>query len=515
MNLRDYQITAVERVISSVRGGSRPVLVAPTGSGKTVMGVEAVNRISVPTLWIAHREELIDQAVRALEPTGAMIGVIKSGHPMFALAPIQVASLQTLVRRLDSIPPCSLVVVDECHHAASESYKEVFQALGDTPSFGLTATPFRLDGKPLNTWFNELVIAAYPHELVEQGFLINPKVYSGHETPDLSKLRITGGDYNAADLNAAVKDEGLVGDIVENWMRLANGKRTICFAASIEHSRSIVERFTQAGVSALHVDGKDLDNQRSMVNDLLRSGKVKVVSNCMLFTEGWDLPELECAILARPTASLALHLQMLGRIMRSAHGKTSAIVLDHAGNHDLHGLATTKLIYSLEGKVKRESEELGLRMCPKCYLLFSNKSNTCPECGHVIEKEKRDADYTEKSADLVELDAESFEFRQKQRFYAIAVATANARGYQPGWVARRFQEKFGEWPMTVHGQLVNPKEASYFEKMTLYHQFLSTARSKGFADGWASHKYKEIFGCWPTGFVSAVKTVIPREGVVT
>ena len=473
------------------------------------MGVEIVRRLSLPTLWIAHREELIEQAAHAMEKTGLLTGIIKAGSPAFALAPIQVASLQTLARRLDSLPPCGLVGVDECHHAASESYRKVFEALGNTPCFGLTATPFRLDGKPLNTCFKELVVAAYPDELVEQGYLVNPKVFVGQVQADLSGVKITAGDYNAKQLESAVMDGALIGDIVQTWLRLANGKKTICFATSIEHSQCIVRQFISAGVNAIHVDAQDVDNQRSLVCDLLRSGKVQVVSNCMLFTEGWDLPELECAILARPTASLALHLQMLGRIMRSAHGKDGAIVLDHAGNHDIHGFATTRLAYSLDGKVKRDEESLGLRTCPKCFVLFLANLTVCPECGAVIEKAKSDGvrEIKNKKGELVEFD----EWRMKQRFYERLTLTATVRGYSPRWTSCRYHEKFNEWPLIVGGVLVNPEKASYFEKMTAYHDLLLVARERGFADGWASHKYKNIFGSWPTGFVGSVKNALEPE----
>lgn len=302
LELRAYQRQAVEDVIAKL--DHRPILVSPTGSGKTTMATEIVERLGVPTLWMAHRKELIDQAAERLEAHGLKTGIVMSGYDGDPEAQVQVASIQTLVRR--EKPPARLIVVDECHHAAADSYQNVLAEYPDAHVVGLTATPFRLDGRGLGDLFGELVVAAWSDELCADGVLHKPRVWAS-KAPDLRGVRVVAGDYNLGALAERSNTAELNADIVDTWRKHAAGRRTVAFAVDIAHSLAITKAFQDAGVTAEHLDGGTPRSERDDILDRLRAGKTLVVSNCMVLTEGWDLPALECAIIARPTASLNLH----------------------------------------------------------------------------------------------------------------------------------------------------------------------------------------------------------------
>lgn len=506
MILRDYQQRAVGNVIAAL--DRRPILVAPTGSGKTVMATALVEQLGVSTLWLAHRKELIDQAAKRLEARGLVCGIIMAGYTPMPLAQVQVASVQTLMRR--DKPPADLIVVDECHHATADSYQSILDAYPQARVVGLTATPFRLDGHGLGDLFGELVVAAYPHELCENRVLHRPKVWAS-KSPDLRGIKVIAGDYSVSALAERTNTQELNADIVATWLKRAAGKRTVAFAVDVAHSKAITEAFRDAGVPAEHIDGATPRDERDAILARLASGETLIVSNCMVLTEGWDLPALECAIIARPTASLNLHLQMIGRVMRAADGKDGAIVLDHAGNHHIHGLVTRRLNYSLNGEKVGHSEPLGLRRCGACGLLFELHLDCCPECGWAPapEETRRDRPDVHGAGELTEFDDSSFEYRRQT--WNLIEAEREAMGYREGWSYYRFEERFGTKPVVVDGELIDSANATLEQKRAVYQRLLSVARERGFADGWAAHRYRETFGCWPRGFVSEVRGTAMRE----
>jgi len=446
LQLRDYQRRAVDDVIA--RLDRRPILVSPTGSGKTTVATEIVERLGVPTLWMAHRKELIDQAAERLAAHGLTAGIVMSGYEPDPDAQVQVASIQTLVRR--DKPPARLIVVDECHHAAADSYQNVLDAYPDAHVVGLTATPFRLDGRGLGELFGDLVVAAWPDDLCESGVLHKPRVWAS-KAPDLRGVRVVAGDYSVGALAERSNTAELNADIVETWKKRAGGKRTVAFAVDIEHSQAITKAFHAAGVPAEHLDGATPRPERDAVLNRLRRGDTQVVSNCMVLTEGWDLPALECAVVARPTASLNLHLQMIGRVMRACEGKDGAIVLDHAGNHHVHGLVTRRLDYTLSDEKVGFSEPLGLRRCGECGLLFETSEPCCPECGWTpiaAGAGQRRRPGIHGAGELAEFDDTSFEYRRQ--VWIQIESQRMASSYKPGWsyyrFTYRFRDAFGHWP---------------------------------------------------------------------
>jgi len=501
LQLRDYQRRAVDDVIAKL--DRRPILVSPTGSGKTTMATEIVERLGVPTLWMAHRKELIDQAAERLEAHGLTTGTIMSGYKPNPQAQVQVASIQTLARR--EKPPAGLVIVDEAHHAAADSYQNVLDAYPDAHVVGLTATPFRLDGRGLGELFGELVVAAWPDELCDSGVLHKPHVWAS-KAPDLRGVRVVAGDYSLGALAKRSNTAELNADIVETWKKRAIGKRTVAFAVDIAHSQAITQAFRDAGVPAEHLDGSTLRPERDAVLDRLRRGDTQVVSNCMVLTEGWDLPALECAVVARPTASLNLHLQMIGRVMRACDGKGGAIVLDHAGNHHVHGLVTRRLNYTLSDEKVGFSEPLGLRRCGNCGLLFETSEPCCPECGWVpvpTGAGERHRPAIHGAGELAEFDDTSFEYRRQ--VWIQIESQRMASGYRPGWSYYRFKDRFGIEPVLADGDLVDPPQATTDQKRAVYEQFARIAVANSFKIGWAAYRFRDTFGHWPRGFVEEVR----------
>lgn len=502
---RPYQVRAISEVAAALH--RRPILVMPTASGKTYTAVNLIADLTAKTLWIAHRTELIEAAADELREAGLTTGIIKAGYPADPMAPVQVASNQTLSRRLDNVPfEPELIVVDECHHALATSYRRILDRFPNVPVVGLTATPFRLDGRGLGDIFGEIVVAAYADELVASGWLHAPKVYAG-TPPDLRGVKLTGGDYNLGQLAGRMTPQ-MTADVVEVWQQRAAGRRTVAFCVDVAHSMAMAAAFQAAGVAAEHIDGKTHPDERRAILKRLASGVTLVVCNCEILTEGTDIPSLECAILARPTASLNLHLQMIGRIMRLCDGKSGAIVLDHAGNHHVHGLVTRRLTYSLDGSVRvGQSDPLGLRQCRQCFLMYASEHAACPECGYApTPAEKREHTAGSISGEMTEY-VEDFEYRR--RIWNLIEAERESNGFAEGWAAYRYKERFGEWPVVVvregMRELVDVAHATAADKKAVYEALLAHGRSKGHKDGAASHRYREIFQCWPSGFVSEVR----------
>ena len=390
--LRPYQLDAIDRVRICIRGGVRRVLIVlPTGGGKTLIAshiiASAVGRGS-RVLFLAHRRELVNQAYRKLLDQGlaaAQVGVLMASDPRRRpAAPVQVASVDTIRNRAK--PAAEIVFVDEAHRATAKSYQNVAAEYPKAIHLGLTATPYRADGKGLRDAYDDLVVVASPRQLIAEGFLVEPRVFTVPDSalPDLSGVRMKGGDYDEGALAEAVDRSSLVGNIVEHWQRHAQGLRTVVFAVSVAHSQHIAERFRQAGVAAEHLDGTTPLAERDAVLGRLEAGTTQVVSNCGVLCEGWDQPAVKCAVLARPTKSAGLFLQQAGRILRPWNN-TRAIILDHGGCALEHGLPQDDREFSLEAATKRRGKKgaaaPATKICPECFAVLAPATRVCPECG--------------------------------------------------------------------------------------------------------------------------------------
>lgn len=377
---RNYQLNAISEAVGLVvRGVNRIIILAPTGAGKTFVASLIVQRAIAKgkrVLFIAHRRELIDQTADKLMDLGILnFGVIMAGNRMLhANAPVQVASIQTLLRR--ELPPADLIIIDEAHRAASRSYLSILANYPQAVVLGLTATPERLDGKGLDDIFEDMVTVETVPNLIAAGYLVKPTCYVG-PAPDLSGVKIKRGDYDEAQLAEAMDKPKLVGDIIANWKRLAQGQRTAVFATNIAHAEHIAQEFFDSGIPAAVVTGKTPIAKREAIISDWRSGFILVVVNVGIFVEGFDMPELSCAILARPTKSITMYLQIAGRIMRPAPGKTTALILDHAGCCQLHGPPHIHREWTLEGMAKRRKDKEDgadlLKECPACHMVYESQ----------------------------------------------------------------------------------------------------------------------------------------------
>lgn len=405
MELRPYQIAAIDAAREKYRQGAKRVLVvAPTGAGKTVMFADVVRRAAEKgsrSLILAHRRELITQAHGKLAAVGVHAGVIQAGMPLSLHRPAQVASVQTLIRRPGTLQLVDLIVVDECHHVvAGNTYSKLLDWFPAARILGVTATPWRLDGRGLGDIFDEHVIAATPRQLRDDGYLVSVGGWQ-YEAIDTESARVKAGDFVQADLQASATSRRVVGNVVSEWLLHAAGKRTILFATTVDHSLLMVGSFRSEGVAAEHIDGEMPAAERDAVLQRLRSGETQVVSNCNVLTEGFDCPELEVCILARPTLSTSLYLQMVGRVLRPAPGKTMARLHDHAGCLEMHGHPYAERDYSPEKnsrgeKPKKDAEKRPEKKCRACKSIISKWP--CDACGYCPSPEELRLEYVEANA---------------------------------------------------------------------------------------------------------------------
>lgn len=465
---RPYQLAGIAAARNLIAESIRRILlVLATGGGKTIIAalvalgaVQKGRRI----LFVGPRREIIAQAFWKLIEAGIpemqcgvimADGVIPHVHtrqPYNARRPnaqVQVASIQTLANR--RLPPADVVFIDEAHHATSATWAKVIEHYTEAGAkiIGLTATPCRADGAGLGKLFDRLHVIASFADLAAQGYLVTPRVFTTPRAPDLSRVKVTrAGEYDQADLAATMRDRALVGDVVEHWQKLAEGRTTVVFAASVEHSRELCEAFRAAGIAADHVDANTPAEERDAALARLARGETTVLCNMGVCTEGWDLPRCKCVVLARPTKSLSLFLQMCGRGLRPWEG-VSAILLDHAGAVHEHGFPSDPREWSLDGKVKRASA-VAVRTCPQCYAALPAGTRACTECGYVFPIEERGGlDVVD--GELVETDATTAKrakssMDERVKFYAEILAAGASSGRKVGWCRHRYREKFNAWP---------------------------------------------------------------------
>ena len=393
MQLRPYQSDAISAIADSFKQYKNVLLTAPTGSGKTVIFSEIINRAhgkGNPVLLLVHRQELVQQAVDHLKKLDIMPGLIAAGHAPNADAPVQVASVQTLARRLHQWHPdyFKLIIVDEAHHAVAGQWSKVLEHFNNAKVLGVTASPERLDGKGLAEVFDDLIIGPTAHWLTEEHFLARARVFCPPVHANTSqRMRTRMGDYDMRDAMQMYGEQRVFGDAIEHYRKHIFPGTAIAFCCSVKHAEDVAAAFNKDGIVASSLDGNMSMAERKGILEKLATGAIKVVTSCMIISEGTDIPSVGGCILLRPTQSLALHLQMIGRCLRPKADGSDAIVLDHVGNVERHGFPTDHHPWSLEGKSerqKREAKAPGVRTCPECYAALPAGTPQCISCGHVF-----------------------------------------------------------------------------------------------------------------------------------
>lgn len=459
--LRPYQQEGIDTMRKLVfEGFRRIVLVLPTGGGKTVVAASVIDfarQLGKRVIFCVHRIELINQTAKQLARFGVVdIGVIRSDDKRVNPdAPVQVCSIDTLRHR--DKPQADIVFIDECHRALSDSYRALFAAYPEALHIGLTATPFRTDNQGLGELYEQLVVCAKPTQLIDDGFILSPRVVTTPLLPDLTSVDVSSmsHDYHNSQLASAMMKPKLMGNAIEEWKNRAEGRRTVVFAVNIEHSKSLVEAFRAEGIRAEHIDANTPIEDRNLALLRLEKYDTQVICNVDVLSEGWDQPSVKCAMLLRPTQSLRLHLQQCGRILRPWTGEDpffdgtrDALIIDHAGNCRRHGLPQHDRTYDLtRGSL---SKELGpsLRTCEKCYTLWSGPSRVCPVCGYELPQKETAPMAVDEDVKLVEVDpTQVFTLEEEQRAYFVKqLGLAKEQGKQVGWAGYRYKDKYGKWP---------------------------------------------------------------------
>ncbi len=420
VQLYPHQADVIRGTRDALREANSALVVAPTGMGKTVlssfMAGSAASRGRRVTFG-CHRKELIKQTAKTFDLVGIDYGIIAAGFPGNRHAPVQIASIPTLAARLDRYAAPDLYLVDEAHHAGAKTWAGIIDhyKAGGSKVVGLSATPERLDGTGLAKWFDRMVSGPSTAWLIDNGYLSSYRMFAAAEIPDLKGIKKVGGDLNKGEVEAKVSTVRVVGNAVKHYAQLAHGKRAMAFCVSIKHSMLVVEQFQKAGYSAAHIDGDMDPGIRDRLIAAFEAGRIQILSSVDLVSEGFDLPALEVAILLRPTDSLGLYIQQVGRALRAMYAegfdrstsagrlaaiaagpKPEALILDHAGNSIPrerggrgHGLPDDERQWTLLGREKRkrgasndEEEVVDTRQCPTCYRMHP-PAPTCPQCGHV------------------------------------------------------------------------------------------------------------------------------------
>jgi DNA repair protein RadD len=457
LKLRQYQIDDIERIRAEIRSDKkRVVYVLATGGGKTVISAEIIRSAVAKgskVFFVAHRKELIDQTSNKLHDFGVRHGVMMANHPLRdPSAPVQVISIQTGIRRELPYKP-HLVFVDECHRIAAESYKDFLLDCGDPVVVGITATPVRGDLQGLGgKIFQSMVVGPQMSSLIQQGFLVKPRVFSWKI--NLKGVRLLGGDYNQKQLEEKMIDTKLVGDVYREWVKRCSDRSTVVFATSIAHSKMILDDFLANGVAAEHIDTKTPKEDREAVLSRLASGYTQVVCNVGILTEGWDCPRVSAVCIVRPTRSESLYLQMAGRALRPWGDKTDCIVNDHGGVAQEFGTPDMDREWELDDTTISKPEKLDIRdkikVCPKCAEVYDISVYTCI-CGYQFSKKPDDIKYG--SGELHEIDYKiKREEKSKRKDYEWflhqqhTMKKADGTPYSHGFAFAKYLSKYGEKP---------------------------------------------------------------------
>ncbi len=428
--LRPYQRALVEGIREAFTKTSRVLAVLPTGGGKTLVAahiMRAALEKGRRVLAVAHRRELVGQLraglAQALGLSPEEVPAYLPGEKVPEGAPFAVGSIQTLARR--GAGRWDMVVVDEAHHLPADTYQDIVR--GGRWVLGFTATPVRADGRGLGEHFGALVQGPTISELIALGYLVPPRYLVPEEGGwDTSRLPVRGGDYAPREVEALAREVRLEVKVVEAYLEHLKGRPTVIFAAGVEHGRELAVRLRKAGVRAAFLDGETPLQERQEALGAFKRGDLEVLVNVALFTEGYDEPRISGILLARPTKSLGLYLQMIGRALRPFPGKADTLVVDATGvNYRAFGPVEAYTRWTL---TKDEVSPEAVR---------ASSSSSAPRRAGVR--------VVEGTGRLKEVSPE--ELGERKAFYLGLLWYARQRGFRDGWAYYRYLERFGEKPL--------------------------------------------------------------------
>jgi DNA repair protein RadD len=405
--LRDYQEKILSEIRDKMRAGEKSILtVAPTGSGKTAMFASIAKGAASKTnrvLILVHRREIMEQTLGSLFRLGVVSGQIAAGRSS-TQDTIQTAMTSTLVHRLGDIRRPDLIISDEAHHDLEDNSRgRILRYWSDVPRMGFSASPERLDGRGMAETYKALVLGPSVSALTSDGWLCPPVLYRPPNEID-ELFHIKRGDLDTEEQARTMSGRKIVGDVIEHYREHLGGLPAVCFCPNLDNSRLFAAQFERAGYRARVVWGNMPREEREAAIKGLADGSVQVVTSCDVISEGVDVPVMAGAILLRRTLSLALYLQQAGRALRpvfpagfdanaatpaqrlaamAAAGKPRAVILDHAGNYQLHGHVLADRLWTLDARPRSERTERPpmTTTCPKCYGVWPGVPSRCPACG--------------------------------------------------------------------------------------------------------------------------------------
>lgn len=448
LTLRPYQTDILRDLHDTLkRGAKRPIVVAPCGAGKTVLLAWLAEQTQKKgnTVWfLVHRRELLDQTLDTFERFD------------IALDRIHVGMVGQVSRNLEKFPKPDMIVFDEAQHSVSATWTRIIDRYPDAWIIGLTATPSRLDGKPLGAIYDTLVLGPTTSELIDDGWLAPYRVVAV-DTADLQGLGRRGQDYDMADAAIRLMERAVYGPVVDTFREYVGSSQAIYFCTTIEHSERTAAEFRAVGIRAVHFDGTTPKKQRKQIIEQFRAGEIQVLTNCELIGEGFDMPDCDAVGMLRPTASLGLYIQQTGRALRPKEGKVATIV-DHVGNVQRHGFPSEDRAWSLDqtvqtGRRLNKDGSFAVRRCAECYAVYPSTSDACPVCGELYESTREEIRSIEKvKMRVLEMEhakrernwALSDEAVMEARSYSALCTIARHRGYKTGW-AYRIAKARGLW----------------------------------------------------------------------
>lgn len=428
--LREYQTKLINDIRKSIKTGHKSVLaVLGCGGGKSVIQAEIARSATAKgnrVLFLVHRRELCEQIKNTFENQGVDMGLCS------------VNMVQTVSRHVDKIPEISLIITDEAHHSTANIYRRIYDNFPNALKLGFTATPIRLGRGGLGEVYDDLITSVSTKWLINNKYLAPYKYYSV-KLADTSGLHIRSGEFKADEVACLMQDKEIYGETVRQWERLAKGKKTIAYCASVKASYATAEEFSRAGYISCSLDGSTHEIERKSIMERFRNGEIQILCNCDLFGEGLDVPDCECVVLLRPTQSLTLYIQQSMRSMRYMPDKT-AIIIDHVGNCYLHGLPDDDREWSLESESEQENE-VRIRECQNCFAVYPPTMSKCPYCQHEAVREVR-----RNSRETVEVDLVEIRRQEDLKNTRLSEAVLNtwedivkfqkAKGYKFAWCIR-------------------------------------------------------------------------------
>ena len=425
--LRPYQLKLIDDLRQSYKNGNTsPCIVAPCGSGKSIISAELAKKTTDKgnrILFLVHRQELCAQIGDTFNEWGVNMQLCEVGM------------VQTITRRLNKTKEPALIITDENHHCLAKSYKRIYEHFPNAKRVGMTATPVRLNGGGLGDINDDLVMGPSVKWLTENGYLA-PFDYYAPSVADMTGVRTSRGEYVTSDIEEKLNTRTVYGDVIRHYNALSADKQAICYCASVEHSKAMAEQFCESGIWAEHIDGTTPKSERKYIIEGFRAGEVMILCNVDLISEGFDVPDCNTCILLRPTKSLTLYTQQSMRCMRPKLGKR-AVVIDHVGNYTRFGLPDTDRVWSLDPKRKSnvtdKENSIKVRQCPECFYTHEPAPD-CPACGYEYPVKSRELK-EDKSASLELIEGFVLDYTSPDdcTTYAELQAYGMRKGYKKGW----------------------------------------------------------------------------------